>query len=66
MSFTQNAAEVLPRELRWRNIGPANLSGRVVDIEAVESDFRQVFVAAAVGGALQSGCGVGQAVGKMR
>ncbi len=25
---------------KWRNIGPANMGGRIVDIEAVESSFR--------------------------
>jgi photosystem II stability/assembly factor-like uncharacterized protein len=54
MSFTQAPADALLREFRWRNIGPANMSGRVVDIEAVEGDFRQVFVAAASGGVWKS------------
>ena len=27
----------LVRDLRWRNIGPANMAGRVTDIEALES-----------------------------
>jgi photosystem II stability/assembly factor-like uncharacterized protein len=39
---------------RWRNIGPANPGGRVVDIEAVENDFRTVFVASASGGVFKS------------
>ncbi len=41
-------------DLQWRNIGPANMSGRVTDIEAVESDFSTVFVAAASGGVWKS------------
>ena len=28
----------LSRDLQWRNIGPANMAGRVTDIEAVEAD----------------------------
>ncbi len=44
----------LLREFRWRNVGPANMSGRIVDIEAVENDFRMVFVASASGGVWKS------------
>jgi len=38
----------------WRNIGPANMGGRVVDIEAVEGNFASVFVASASGGVWKS------------
>ncbi|MCZ6916598.1 MAG: hypothetical protein O7I93_07465 [Gemmatimonadetes bacterium] len=41
-------------DLRWRNIGPANMAGRVTDIEAVDSNFAQVFIAAASGGVWKS------------
>ena len=34
----------------WRNIGPANPGGRIVDIEALESDFTKVWIATASGG----------------
>ena len=44
----------LSRDLRWRNIGPANMAGRVTDIEAVEADFSRVVVGAASGGAWKS------------
>jgi len=44
----------LTRDLRWRNIGPANMAGRVTDIEAVASDFSRVVVGAASGGAWKS------------
>jgi len=40
--------------LQWRSIGPMNMGGRVVDIEAVESDFRRVFLASASGGVFRS------------
>jgi hypothetical protein len=40
--------------LRWRNIGPANMGGRIVDIEAVERDFKLVFLASASGGVWKS------------
>ena len=36
--------------LRWRNIGPANMSGRIADIEGIPSPSRTFFVAAAGGG----------------
>jgi len=52
--FAQAPEEALLREFRWRSIGPANMSGRVVDIEAVESDFRHVLVASASGGVWKS------------
>jgi len=39
----------------WRSIGPVNMGGRVVDMEAVESDFRRVFLASASGGVFRSG-----------
>jgi photosystem II stability/assembly factor-like uncharacterized protein len=42
------------KDLRWRNIGPANMSGRVMDVEAVESNPAIVFVAAASGGVWKS------------
>lgn len=38
----------------WRSIGPTNMGGRVVDIEAAESDFRRVFLASASGGVFRS------------
>jgi len=36
--------------LRWRPVGPANMSGRVTDIEGIPSPSRTFFVAAAAGG----------------
>ena len=36
--------------LRWRNIGPANMQGRVADVEGIPSPSRTFFVAAAAGG----------------
>ncbi len=35
---------------KWRSIGPANMSGRVTDIEGIPSPSRTFFVAAATGG----------------
>ena len=55
---TPGAAQVsddaMLQALRARNLGPANMGGRVVDIEAVEIDFATVYVAAASGGVWKS------------
>ena len=54
---SQDAATVedaLFADLQWRNIGPANMAGRMTDIEAVGDDFSTVFVAAASGGVWKS------------
>ncbi len=48
------ADDELFADLQWRNIGPANMAGRVTDIEAVESSFATVFVGAASGGVWKS------------
>lgn len=36
--------------LRWRNIGPANMAGRIADVEGIPHPSRTFFVAAAAGG----------------
>jgi len=36
--------------LRWRPVGPANMAGRVTDIEGIPSPSKTFFVAAAAGG----------------
>ena len=46
--------DALFKDLRWRNIGPANMAGRVSDIEALESNPAVVYVAAASGGVWKS------------
>ncbi len=38
----------MTKHLKWRNIGPANMVGRISDFEALESDFTQVLVASAL------------------
>ena len=50
----QGDPEVLLKDMRWRNLGPGNFSGRIVDVEAVEGDFRRVFAASASGGVWKS------------
>jgi hypothetical protein len=40
----------LLKEFAWRPIGPANMGGRVDDVEAVESDPSVIYVGAATSG----------------
>ncbi len=47
-------AASLTKHLRWRNIGPANMVGRISDFEALDNDFTQVLVASASGGVFKS------------
>jgi photosystem II stability/assembly factor-like uncharacterized protein len=46
--------ESLTSHLKWRNVGPANMVGRISDFEALDSDFTQVLVASASGGVFKS------------
>ena len=52
--FAQVSAEDMYKDFRWRNIGPANMSGRISDIEALDDDFTHVIVATASGGVWKS------------
>ena len=36
--------------LQWRSIGPANMSGRVSDVEGIPSPSKTFYVATAAGG----------------
>src|SRR5512136_1551968 len=49
-----NPDETVIKHLKWRNIGPANMVGRISDFEALDSDFTQVLVAGASGGVFKS------------
>jgi len=51
---SDTVVQSLVRDLEWRNIGPANMAGRVMDIEAVESNPSIVLVGAASGGVWKS------------
>jgi len=53
----QVSQDALLREFEWRNIGPANMAGRVTHIEAVESNPAIVYVGAASGGVWKSTSG---------
>lgn len=44
----------IARAFRWRNIGPANMSGRISDIEALDEDFTYVLIGSASGGVWKS------------
>jgi photosystem II stability/assembly factor-like uncharacterized protein len=44
----------LVKDLKWRNIGPANMVGRISAFDAVEKDFTQVLVGSAGGGVFKS------------
>lgn len=46
MMDAQETEGVLFKDLEWRNTGPANMSGRVTDIQAMDDDFGHVLVAA--------------------
>jgi photosystem II stability/assembly factor-like uncharacterized protein len=48
--FAQPNYETVLKNLRFRNIGPAVMGGRVDDIAVVESDPRVMYVGAAAGG----------------
>ncbi|HWQ03499.1 MAG TPA: xyloglucanase precursor, partial [Candidatus Nitrosotenuis sp.] len=54
LSLAQQDGNSLLAEFRWRAIGPANFAGRVVDVEALDNDFRHVVVASASGGVWKS------------
>lgn len=46
----QNTSPINLQGLSWRNIGPANQGGRIVDIEALDNQFRKVWIATGSGG----------------
>jgi photosystem II stability/assembly factor-like uncharacterized protein len=50
----QMKAEGIAQAFQWRNIGPANMSGRISDIEALDEDFTFVLIGSASGGVWKS------------
>ena len=46
----QTVSQAAIDALRWRNIGPANMSGRITDVEGIPFPSKTFFVAAAAGG----------------
>jgi len=53
-ALSQPSDSALLSAFRWRNIGPASMGGRVVDIEALDAAFTTVYVASASGGVFKS------------
>lgn len=49
LTFAQNETSALSN-LSWRSIGPANMGGRIADVEGVPGDPNTVYVATASGG----------------
>ena len=45
-----SASDAVINALRWRNIGPANMMGRIVDIEGIASPSKTFYVSTAGGG----------------
>ena len=52
--FAQTPEQNLVKSFKWRNIGPANMQGRISDIKAMDNDFTQVLLAGASGGVWKS------------
>ena len=50
----EDAEHPLFGQLRWRNIGPANMMGRIAAIDALNDDYRVVLVGSASGGVFKS------------
>ena len=46
----QQLDSTLLSAFRWRSIGPANMGGRITDIEGIASPSKTFYVAAAAGG----------------
>jgi len=49
-SFSQTIGDSILKDFKWRELGPANPGGRIVDIEGVESNPKVVYAGAATGG----------------
>ncbi len=50
----QASSEDLLRDFKWRNIGPANMMGRISAIDALNDDYRVVLIGSASGGVFKS------------
>jgi len=48
--LTQPLDSTAMKAFKWRSIGPANMSGRVTDVEGLPSPSKTFYVAAASGG----------------
>ncbi len=52
--FAQASGDQLLQSFRWRNIGPANMMGRISALDALDTDWRVVLVGSASGGVFKS------------
>ncbi len=52
--FSQSTDPSLIKDLKWRNVGPANMVGRISAFEALDNNFTQVLCAGASGGVWKS------------
>jgi photosystem II stability/assembly factor-like uncharacterized protein len=50
----QGSQDHLFQSFRWRNIGPANMMGRISALDALDTDWRVVLVGSASGGVFKS------------
>ncbi len=50
----KNTQDQIFQAFRWRNIGPANMMGRISALDALDEDYRVVLVGSASGGVLKS------------
>lgn len=53
-AVSQGSGNNMIKDLKWRNVGPANMIGRISDFEALESNFAYVLCASASGGVFKS------------
>ena len=53
-SGTPPSTDPMIRDLRWRNVGNANLIGRISAVDALDSDWATVIVGSASGGVFKS------------
>jgi len=53
-AVSQSSGSNMIKDLKWRNVGPANMIGRISDFEALESNFAYVLCASASGGVFKS------------
>ncbi len=53
-SYSQSIDPSLLKDFKWREIGPANMGGRIVDIEVLERNPKIIYAAAATGGLWKS------------
>ncbi|MCI5080095.1 MAG: hypothetical protein MRY78_00300 [Saprospiraceae bacterium] len=52
--FAQRTDNPFSQQLKWRNIGPANMMGRIAAVDALHTDYRHVLCASASGGVFKS------------